>query len=130
MPKARILITLAIAVQDAAATQEVDITKHCLSAGGKVTSGPLMIHGLIGSPFSGQLSRSGSVAITASWFPCDGGCAGDLNLDNRVDSADIGLLIAAWGTDGSIVDGSDLNGDGLVNAADLGLLIGAWGTCQ
>ncbi len=56
-------------------------------------------------------------------------CPGDLNGDNRIDSADLGLLIAAWSTDGSIVAGSDINGDGIVNAADLGLQIGNWGDC-
>jgi hypothetical protein len=56
-------------------------------------------------------------------------CPGDLNLDDRVDSADLGLLIAAWNTDGSIVAGSDINEDGIVNAADLGLQIGNWGEC-
>ncbi len=60
---------------------------------------------------------------------CEGACPGDLNLDGRVDSADLGLLIAAWNTNGSIVAGSDINGDGIVNAADLGLQIGNWGDC-
>lgn len=60
---------------------------------------------------------------------CESPCTGDLNLDNIVDSADLGLLIAAWNTDGSIVAGSDINGDGIVNAADLGLQIGNWGDC-
>ncbi len=60
---------------------------------------------------------------------CEGACPGDLNGDDRVDSADLGLLIAAWNTDGSIVAGSDINEDGIVNAADLGLQIGNWGDC-
>ncbi len=60
---------------------------------------------------------------------CKASCPGDLNGDNRVDSADLGLLIAAWNTDGSIVAGSDINEDGIVNAADLGLQIGNWGEC-
>ena len=46
---------------------------------------------------------------------------GDLNGDGIVNAADLGLLIAAWGT-----DGADLNGDGTTNAVDLGLLIAAW----
>jgi hypothetical protein len=29
----------------------------------------------------------------------------------EVDASDLGLLIAAWDTDGSIVEGSDINGD-------------------
>ena len=51
-------------------------------------------------------------------------CLGDLNNDGQVNSADLGLLIAVWGT-----DGADLNNDGQTNSADLGLLIAFWGPC-
>ena len=61
---------------------------------------------------------------------CELPCAGDLTGEGGVNAADLGILIAVWGTDGLIVEGSDINGDGVVNAADLGLLIGAWGPCQ
>ena len=49
---------------------------------------------------------------------------GDLNGDDAVDGADLGLLLGAWGT-GAIR--ADLNGDGVVDGADLGLLLGVWG---
>ncbi|MFG0274585.1 MAG: hypothetical protein ACF8QF_05980 [Phycisphaerales bacterium] len=49
---------------------------------------------------------------------------GDLNGDDVVDGADLGLLLGAWGT---AAVGADLNGDGVVDGADLGLLLGAWG---
>ena len=55
-------------------------------------------------------------------------CLGDLNGDGQVNSADLGLLIALWGTDGS-PQGADLNGDGNVDSADLGLLVALWGDC-
>ncbi|MDA7668778.1 dockerin type I domain-containing protein [bacterium] len=61
---------------------------------------------------------------------CNACCPGDLDQNGEVDASDLGLLIAAWNTDGSIVEGSDINGDGVVSAADLGLLIGAWGPCR
>ena len=51
-------------------------------------------------------------------------CPADLNDDRSVDGGDLGLMIAAWGT-----DAGDLNGDGLTNGADLGLLLNAWGEC-
>ena len=51
-------------------------------------------------------------------------CLGDLNHDGQVSSADLGLLIALWGT-----DGADLNQDGQTNSADLGLLVAFWGPC-
>lgn len=50
-------------------------------------------------------------------------CDADLDGDGRVDAADLGLLIGAFGTTDSV---ADLDGSGTVDAADLGLLIGAW----
>jgi len=48
----------------------------------------------------------------------------DINRDARVDTADLGILIAAFG---SSDPGSDLNGDNVVDTADLGILIGEYG---
>lgn len=53
-------------------------------------------------------------------------CLGDINGDEIVDAADLGLLIISWGGPGA----GDLNEDGNVDAADLGLLISAWGPCS
>lgn len=52
-----------------------------------------------------------------------GGVFGDLNGDGLVNGADLGLLLAAWGTAGP----GDLDGSGSVRGADLGLLLAAWG---
>ena len=49
----------------------------------------------------------------------------DLNGDGVVNSADLGLLIAAWNDLGT--NPADLNLDGIVNAVDLGIMIAAWG---
>jgi len=46
----------------------------------------------------------------------------DLDGDGDVDSADLGALLAAWGT-----PGADLTGDGVTNSADLGALLASWG---
>ena len=51
---------------------------------------------------------------------------GDLNGDRAVNGFDLGLLLAAWGTNGQ-PGGADLNGDGTVNGFDLGLMLSAWG---
>ena len=50
---------------------------------------------------------------------------GDLNGDGQVGGADLGALLAWWGS----CDGceADLNRDGLVNGADLAILLGHWG---
>jgi hypothetical protein len=50
-------------------------------------------------------------------------CPGDLDDDGAVNGADVGLLLAAWGT-----PAADVDGDGTTDGADLGLVIAAWGT--
>ena len=52
-------------------------------------------------------------------------CPADINGDGVVDTADLGLLIAAFGSSNA---GADINEDGVVDTADLGLLIGVFGT--
>jgi len=52
------------------------------------------------------------------------GIAADINDDGLVDTADLGLLISAFGSGDSSVD---LNNDGIVDTADLGLLIAEFG---
>jgi DNA-binding beta-propeller fold protein YncE len=47
----------------------------------------------------------------------------DLNGDGQVDGADLGLLLALWGT---ADDAADFNDDGVVGGADLGILLAAW----
>ena len=51
-------------------------------------------------------------------------CPADLNGDGAVGGADLGALLAAWGTaDGDINDSGDTDG------ADLGVMLAAWGSC-
>jgi len=53
-------------------------------------------------------------------------CPADLDGNGVVDGADLGELLALWGT----ADGSaDLDGNGVVDGADLGELLAAWGDC-
>jgi glucose/arabinose dehydrogenase len=61
----------------------------------------------------------------------DGPCTpppapGDLNGDGRVDGADLGLLLAGWGTCGTPCP-ADFDANGVVNGADIGILLGNWG---
>jgi len=53
-------------------------------------------------------------------------CPADFSGDGTVDGADLGTLLAAWGTPNPQ---ADLNDDGVVDGADLGALLAAWGSC-
>ena len=76
----------------------------------------------VGSPDASE----GDGVLNIVCEPLDTGCDEDINGDGVVDSADLGLLTAAWGTSNP---DADVNGDGVVNSADLGLVIAAWGDC-
>jgi hypothetical protein len=54
-------------------------------------------------------------------------CVGDINGDGVADTADLGILITAFGAIGA--NAADLNGDMVVDTADLGILITVFGTC-
>ncbi len=56
-----------------------------------------------------------------SWLTCPT----DLNADGVTDTADLGLLIGAFG--GGPHEFADINGDGAVDTADLGIMIGQFG---
>jgi choice-of-anchor C domain-containing protein len=59
--------------------------------------------------------------------PSGGPSLGDLNCDQLVDGADLGLLLGAWGDCANCISCiADLNGDCEVDGGDLGLLLGAW----
>jgi len=78
---------------------------------------------LIGGAFS-QIGAQASNA-TGEWIGCaTAGIVGDLNNDGTVDTADLGSLIASFGTSDPT---ADINGDGIVDTADLGLLIANFG---
>ncbi len=56
------------------------------------------------------------------------GCIQDLDGDQEVGGADLGILLGSWGACAEGPCNSDLNGDGMVNGADLGALLGSWGS--
>ena len=65
---------------------------------------------------------------------CEGGgscCVGDILADRVINGADLGALLAYWGsvTTSPISRACDLNGDNVVNGADIGLLLSGWGNC-
>jgi hypothetical protein len=73
------------------------------------------------------LCASGALANCAFSPVCNECCPADLNSDGVVDGADLGILLAAWGTKDPC---TDLSGDGTVDGADLGLMLAAWGPCS
>jgi hypothetical protein len=99
------------------------------------------LHALLGTEFNASIANGidvapdGTVTVVGSAYHPSAGrdeamlwvsrpiLAGDVNGDGRVDGADLGILLGAWGTGGTA---ADLNHDGAVDGADLGLLLGAW----
>jgi hypothetical protein len=67
-----------------------------------------------------------SICVGEAFSFCLPPCAADLSHDGKVDAADLGVMLGAWGV--SPVGDLDLDADN--DAADLGLLLGAWGTCE
>jgi len=74
---------------------------------------------------------AGAVSNPADVVVVEGGdaCAGDIYEDGVVNSADLGILLAAWGACGSDACPADINNDGQVDSADLGQLLSGWGAC-
>ena len=54
-------------------------------------------------------------------------CPGDANLDHKVDTVDLGILLAHFGTAVTPNTQGDMNGDGVVNTTDLGILLANFG---
>ena len=71
--------------------------------------------------------RSIAAAIGLAFAPTSailaGGCPLDLDSSGAVDGADLGVMLAAWGT-----ATHDATGDGVVDGADLGILLSNWGS--
>ncbi len=67
-----------------------------------------------------------ALALTASGHAQ---CPGDITGNGQINGADLGLVLAAWASDGTDEPGSDVNQDGVVNGADLAFVLGAWGPC-
>ena len=87
-----------------------------------------------GSILAWQANNGGSSDVFAGRVNSDGSvgnlvCVGNLNGDNVVDGADLGILLANWGACTQIPCTGDLNHDGVVDGADLGILLANWGPC-
>ncbi|MCB9838725.1 MAG: hypothetical protein H6813_05250 [Phycisphaeraceae bacterium] len=76
--------------------------------------------GIIEVPVSFSIDHAGWYVGNQSLAP-----GADLNGDGIVDTADLGILLGAFGTNNPA---ADVNGDGVVDTADLGILLGVFGT--
>ena len=65
---------------------------------------------------------AGTESVVSWDFDFPVSMAGDINLDGYVDSADLGLLLSAWGEPGT----EDINRSGSVDSEDLGILVAQW----
>jgi hypothetical protein len=66
---------------------------------------------------------TGTLSVTtANGTDCSSPCAGDFNGDGNRDGADLGVLLAGWGT-----PAGDMNGDGNTDGADLGAFLAVFG---
>ena len=74
---------------------------------------------------------AGAVSNPADVVVVEGGdaCPGDIYEDGVVNSADLGILLSAWGACGGGECPADINNDGQVDSADLGELLSGWGPC-
>jgi hypothetical protein len=68
----------------------------------------------------------GALDADGDFIPDDcAGCQADLNGDGQRNGADLGILLAGWGT-----AAADADGDGMTNGVDLGILLAGWGACD
>jgi hypothetical protein len=79
-----------------------------------------------GAEFVAKADPTNQWLVTLGMVETTPPCPADLNDDNVVNGADLGLLLGSWG----VCPGcpADLNNDGIVNGADLGLMLGSLGT--
>jgi hypothetical protein len=77
----------------------------------------------LGPPFGEQTVDLEEVRMAGSVDVDAFSKLGDLDLDDDVDQADLGILLAAYGLN----DGGDLDGDGDTDQGDLGTLLGNFG---
>jgi hypothetical protein len=76
----------------------------------------------------GQILRGERPDANTNGVPDGCECIADLNNDGVVQGADLGLMLAAWGSAPTGTT-ADVNRDGAVDGNDLGLMLAGWGAC-
>ena len=123
-------VTVAVSPSGAGTVNPSLVNIPTTPTGNSVTVGPLtittslppgsvitLIVGLHAQAFEPCCFREIQVTVPANVI------AGDLDGNGRVDAADLGLLLGAWGLPGN----TDLNVDGTTGGADLTILLTQWG---
>jgi hypothetical protein len=110
---------------------EYDLSWHTIDGGGGTSSGgDYSLTGTIGQPDPGAMS-GGTFALVGGFWAAgsDVGipCPADITGDDQVGPADLGNLLAAWGTNPG--GPPDFSGNGNVGPEDLGTLLAGWGQC-
>jgi len=75
----------------------------------------------------GTLHRTTPTAAAAPPRPAPPRCAGDTNADNRVDAADLSVLLHTFNQAGVVNSAADFNADGIIDGADLAILLARFG---
>ena len=76
---------------------------------------------------SAGLLEAGVDDFEVSIDVCEGvACPADINGDALVNSADLTIVLAAWGSADGV---ADVNDDGVVDGLDLASILSAWGNC-
>jgi len=77
----------------------------------------------VDDPYTPDMGNGTPPIVDMGAYEFQADCPGDLNGDRVVDQADLGILLAAWGSSAE----GDLNCDGVTGHADLGVLLAHWG---
>jgi hypothetical protein len=73
-----------------------------------------------------DLFKTSGAVFASAKVPANPCRRGDLDCNGVVNGADLGLMLAGWGTCGTPCPG-DLDGNGVINGADIGFLLASWG---
>ena len=96
---------------------------------GDLTTGSSRVT-LVGQSDPGEMA-GGTYAIVGGFWAVDAAaglpCPADITGDDQVGPADLGNLLAAWGTNPG--GPPDFSGNGNVGPEDLGTLLAGWGQC-
>jgi hypothetical protein len=72
---------------------------------------------------------NGAPDVNGNGAPDTCECFADLDVSGVVNSVDLAIILAAWGTNGGKYPQADIDGSGTVDATDLSQVLAGWGSC-